>query len=151
VQDTGQSPSAISINDSNGTFKAPAASMPPGKSTVPPMCNATADFKNGDKIDPAVSLVNTDQIVYPGYEDGAFKAPILSAVPQPICRPVTFSKVCPQNAQPPCGVTLPKSSERRAGLRVDRRRAVDTERFHDRRTSCKRMQRDMPPHARFGQ
>jgi hypothetical protein len=51
-----------------------------------------ADFKNNDRIDLAELLVNASQIVYLGYEDGAFNAPILSAVLQSICPLVTFSK-----------------------------------------------------------
>jgi hypothetical protein len=85
VQDSGQSPSAfsVSVNNGNGTFKAPVTYMLPGSSTYP-NCIAAADYNNDGNVDLAVPLVNTNQIaLYLGNGDGTFQSPVLSTINLP--------------------------------------------------------------------
>ena len=85
VQDTAQSPSAftVSINNLNGTFKAPVTYTLPGTHTVP-MPIATGDFNNDGKVDIAVILAGTNQVaVYLGNGDGTLQSPKLSTLSLP--------------------------------------------------------------------
>lgn len=85
VQDTAQSPSAftVSINNGDGTFKAPVTYALPVSNTVP-MPIATADFNNDGNVDIAVVLAFTNQIaVYLGNGDGTFQQPLISTVNLP--------------------------------------------------------------------
>jgi hypothetical protein len=150
VQDTGRSSSAFSLSTihGNGTFKAPAAYMLQGKGTILHVHGYGRLQEQWPNRSGRASH-QQNQIASLGNGDGAFKTLVLSAVDLPL---VAFAKVSLQNAQPPCGVTLSKSSNSRgAGLRVDRQTKADTERFHNRRTPCKHLQGDMPPYAHFGQ
>jgi hypothetical protein len=85
VADGGYSPSAIfvSINKGNGTFAPPVEYTLPSY-TGEPNCIAAADFNNDGKVDLAVPLDFTNEIVvYLGNGDGTFQAPILTTVNLP--------------------------------------------------------------------
>src|SRR6202048_1761670 len=85
VQDTAQSPSAftVSINNLDGTFKAPVTYTLPGSHTVP-MPIATGDFNNDGKVDIAVILAGTNQVaVYLGNGNGTLQSPKLSTLSLP--------------------------------------------------------------------
>lgn len=85
VQDSGQLEPGIvvSINNGNGTFKAPVSYTLPG-SPNGPNCIAAADYNNDGNVDLAVPLEGTNQIaVYLGKGDGTFQAPVLSTINLP--------------------------------------------------------------------
>lgn len=85
VQDSGtlEPGIVVSINNGNGTFKAPVSYTLPG-SPAGPDCIAAADYNNDGNVDLAVPLVGTSQIaVYLGKGDGTFQAPVISTISLP--------------------------------------------------------------------
>jgi hypothetical protein len=85
VEDSGQVEPGIvvSLNNGNGTFKAPVSYVLPG-SPDGPNCIAAADYNNDGNVDLAVPLDGTSQIaVYLGKSDGTFQAPVISTVNLP--------------------------------------------------------------------
>lgn len=86
VEDSGYSNSSsfyVSINNGNGTFRAPVEYTLPVNQYVA-MCIAAADYNNDGKVDLAVPLGGTNQIaVYLGNGDGTFQTPVISAVNLP--------------------------------------------------------------------
>jgi hypothetical protein len=81
VQDTQQTPSGFTVTLANGdgTFKAPAFYSLP--SNTGPNAIATADFNNDGKVDVAVAIAGTSQVlVYLGNGDGTLQAPKTSTI-----------------------------------------------------------------------
>jgi hypothetical protein len=146
---TGQSPSAFSVCTSKAHSRRQLLTCCRAKAPSP-MCIPTADLTNDNKFDLAVSPVNTSQIVDLVDGGGAVKAPILPAVDL-LSAHIPRSRLARRAAAVRHCVLEKLQSEKRAGLRVDRQKPVNTERFHNRRTLCTRMQGYMPPHVRFGQ
>ncbi|KAA6459071.1 VCBS repeat-containing protein [Acidobacteria bacterium AB60] len=84
VQDTEETPSgfSVSLGNGDGTFRAPVFYTLPSKTGPNPI--ATGDFNNDGKVDIAVAIAGTNQIlVYLGNGNGTLQAPKTSTIALP--------------------------------------------------------------------
>ncbi len=84
IQDTEQTPSGFTLTlaNGNGSFKPPVFYSLPSKTGPNPI--ATGDFNNDGKVDVAVAIAGTNQVlVYLGNGDGTLQAPKTSTIALP--------------------------------------------------------------------
>jgi hypothetical protein len=84
IQDTEETPSGftVSLANGDGSFKAPVFYSLPSKTG--PNAIATGDFNNDGKVDIAVAIAGTNQVlVYLGNGDGTLQAPKTSTIALP--------------------------------------------------------------------